>query len=154
MSKHTPLRVAFARPWPGTRRGLCLWLFSLSFVLIGMANYVLTYPPKPSRDSLVFAFSIAQPSVWGSIMSILGFLCVWLSYCHFGRDRYGFTILSTFCGVWGFTYLSGFLFYDAGPRALSGSVVWFLYSGILVLIAGFPNVQLGKKVRTIILEDE
>lgn len=145
-SRHTPLAIAFRRPWPGTRRGLCLWLFAISFMIIGYANYVGTDLPDPTENSLAFALSVAPAWFWGWCMVTAGTAAVVSAYCHFGRDRYGFTLLATFCGVWALGYLCGFLFYDAGLRAVSGSVIWFLFTGILALIAGFPNVPLNQPV--------
>lgn len=141
---HTPLRIALARPWPGTRRGMCLWLFSIAFVIIGGVNYVTTTPPAVTRQSLSFALDIAPAPVWGWLMVVVGAAATWSSYCHFGRDRYGFMLLATFCAGWGLGYLCGFAFYDAGLRAVSGSVIWLLFSAVLMLLAGFPNVTLGK----------
>lgn len=142
MPPHTPLRQAFRRPWPGTRRGLCLWLFSLSFIFLGFINYMITTPPPITQDALSFAFNMAPPLVWGIFMSSSGALAMAFSYCHFGRDRYGYSLLATFCAGWGLVYWCGFLFYDASLRAVAGSVTWFLFSGILTLLAGFPNVAL------------
>lgn len=142
MTSRTPLSLAFRRPWPGTRRGLCLWLFSISFMFLGLVNYVLTEPPPLTREALSFAFDLAPVWFWGLNMFAAGLLAFIFSYCHFGRDRYGFTALSTFCAGWGLVYWCGYWFYDASLRAVSGSVTWFLFSGILALVAGFPNVAL------------
>lgn len=142
-SRRTPPRVAFRRPWPGTRRGLCLWLFSLAFLVLGGVNYIATDLPPRSEEALSFALEIAPAHTWGWTMVVAGLLAGWSSYCHFGRDRYGFVLLATFCGGWGLGYLCGFLFYDAGMRAVGGSVIWLVFSGLLVVIAGFPNVSLN-----------
>lgn len=139
---HTPLRDAFRRPWPSTRRGLCLWLFSLAFILIGGVNYITSPQPETTTASLAFVLQLQPSEFWGWIMVSVGALAAWASYCHFGRDRYGFILLATFCAAWALVYLCGFLFYGAGLRAVSGSVIWVLFSGILSLISGFPNVSL------------
>lgn len=143
MSRHTPLHLAFRRPWPGTRRGLCLWLFSLAFVVLGGVNYIATDLPPHSREALSFALTFAEPPIWGWTMVGVGLVSWWSSYCHFGRDRYGFVLLATFCGGWGINYLCGFLFYDAGLRAVGGSVIWLVFCALLAVIAGFPNVSLS-----------
>lgn len=142
MPPHTALRVAFSRPWPGTRRGLCLWLFSLAFICIGGINYVFTEPPEITREALTFATEIAPLQFWGCIMISAGAIAFFSSYCHFGRDRYGYTLLATFCGGWALVYWCGWVFFDASLRAVSGSLIWVLFSAILTLLAGFPNVQL------------
>lgn len=145
-STRTPLSLAFARPWPTTRRGLVLWFFSVGFVVIGGVNYIATNLPAPTRESLSFALSISRGSapVWGWVMVAVGFLAAYTSYCHLGRDRAGFTILSTFCGAWGIGYVCGFLFYDAPLRALGGSVIWWLFCAALIVTAGFPSVPLHR----------
>ncbi len=142
MGGRTPFSLAFARPWPGTRRGLCLWLFSLSFITIGALNYIFAEQTEVSREALAFAFEIAPPTFWGVAMLSVGIIAMISSYCHFGRDRYGFVLLSVFCAAWGLVYLCGFLFYHASLRAVSGSITWILFSSILILISGFPNVVL------------
>lgn len=139
---HTPLRIAFKRPWPATRRGLCLWLFAVGFVLLGFVNYVASPLPFQTSQSLSFALSLAPAPFWGWAIVVIGSVAAFTSYCHFGRDRYGFVLLSTFSAAWGLGYLCGFFFYDAGLRAAGGAAVWFIYSGILALVAGFPNVLL------------
>ena len=144
-TRHTPLRVAFRRPWPDTRRGLCLWLFAIAFSIIGWVNYAATPLPEATRESLAFALSIAPAPFWGWCMVVAGFLAIWSSYCHFGRDRYGFTLLATFCGTWAIGYLCGYFFYEAGLRAVSAAVIWIVFTGVLILIAGFPNVSLSGK---------
>ena len=140
----TPLPIAFARPWPTTRRGLVLFLFSLATTWLGVVNYLITDLPAVSRESLAFALTVADASTWGWVMVVIGAISAWSSFCHLGRDRIGFVLLGGFCGVWGIGYLCGFLFYDAGPRALGGSVIWLLFSAILTAVAGFPNVPLHR----------
>lgn len=140
----TPLPVAFARPWPTTRRGLVLFLFSLATTWLGVVNYIITDLPAVSRESLAFALAFAEPSVWGWAMVAIGALSAWSSFCHLGRDRIGFILLGGFCFAWGIGYMCGFVFFDAGPRALGGSVIWLLFSAILTAVAGFPNVPLSR----------
>lgn len=142
MSGSEPDRKAFDRPWPGTRRGLCLWLFSLAFVTIGYFNNIIGEQTSVTRDSLAFAFSIAPPVFWGYTMATVGLISAFLSYCHLGRDRYGFVMLAVYSAGWGLVYLCGYLFYDASVRAISGAITWVLFSSILILISGFPNVFL------------
>lgn len=146
MSRHTPLRVAFKRPWPMTRRGFCLWLFAIAFLVLGGVNYIATDLPVRSEEALSFALDILPAKAWGWTMVVTGLVAGWSSYCHFGRDRYGFTLLATFCGAWGLGYLCGFFFYGAGLRAVGASVIWLVFSALLVVIAGFPNVSLSQSV--------
>lgn len=140
----TPAHIAFRRPWPSTRRGLALFLFAIATAWLGVVNYVLTDLPPYSQRSLSFALTIADGHTWGWIMVAVATVTAWSAFCHLGRDRIGFVLLGGFCGVWGVGYLCGFLFYEAGPRALGGSVIWLLFSGILAVVAGFPNVPLHR----------
>lgn len=140
----TPMHIAFRRPWPTTRRGLVLAFFSIAVAFLGATNYLLTDLPPVSRQSLQFALTVAPAEAWGTIMVTLGLFSLWTAYCHLGRDRLGFVLLAAFTGVWGVGYWCGFLFYDAGPRALGGGVIWLLFAGILATVAGFPNVRLGR----------
>jgi hypothetical protein len=140
----TPLHIAFARPWPTTRRGLALWLFSIAFIVIGGVNYIATDLPDPTRESLAFALSVAPAAAWGWTMVLLGLFSAYCSYCHLGRDRLGFVLLATFCGGWALGFLCGLLFFDAPLRALGGSIVWWLFCVVLVAIAGFPSVPLHR----------
>lgn len=143
----TPMRVAFARPWPTTRRGLVLFLFAVATMWLGVVNYIATTLPPASRESLSFALTIAEPGTWGWVMVGIGGIALWSSFCHLGRDRIGFVLLGGFCGVWGVGYLCGWLFYDAGTRALGGSVIWLLFSGILAVEAGHASTPLNRPDR-------
>lgn len=147
MNGRTPWRLAFRRPWPGTRRGLILWLFAIAFSVIGYVNYVATPLPASTDESLAFALSIRPASFWGWTMVACGIVASWASYCHHGRDRYGFTLLASFCGAWALGYLCGFLFYDAGLRAVSAAVIWAVFTGLLALVAGFPSLPFNRERR-------
>lgn len=139
----TPMRQAFRRPWPSTLRGLVLAQFSIAFLWLGGVNYIATDLPPTSQASLSFALSIAPAGVWGWAMIGCGALALYTSYCHLGRDRLGYVVLSTFCAAWGLGYLCGFLFFDAGLRAVGGSVIWLLFSGILTTCAAIPTITLS-----------
>lgn len=143
-STHTPARVAFRRPWPTTRRGLVLFLFALATAWLGGVNYLATNLPPASQESLAFALSITDADTWGWIMIGVGFFSAWSAYCHLGRDRIGFFLLALFTGAWGIGYLCGWLFYDAGLRALGGSVIWLLFSAILTAESGHPSTPLAR----------
>ncbi len=142
----TPIPVAFERPWPTTRRGLALWLFGVAFVFIGLFNYVLSdyynAVPQATYDSLAFALLISQGSVmfWGFVLMFNGAVAMFCSYCHFGRDKIGYMYLSSFCAGWATVYFMGLLF-GASTRTVGGAVIWLLFAGVLLVIAGFPNIS-------------
>ena len=145
--RHTPARIAFARPWPTTLRGLILWLFSLAFITIGLVNYVLTPLPPLYEQALTFALAIAPTHVWGWTMVGAGVVAGYSSYCHKGRDLYGYVILAVFSTAWASGYLAGLIVFDAALRSLSGAVVWYLFAGILTAVAGVPNTPLLRRHR-------
>lgn len=126
-------------PWPGTVRGLILWLFGWAFIFAGGLNYLGTTPPPVTREYLAFAFSILAPWVWGLVFLAVGGVAVVSSY-HGNRDRYGYGIAAIFSGLWGVGYVWGWLFYDAPARAIGGAIVWLLYSAILLTCQRIPKV--------------
>jgi hypothetical protein len=139
-TQHTPLKLAFRRPWPGTLRGLILWFFGLAFTIVGALNYIGTTIPEPTRTYLSFALNLAPAPVYGCMFVAVGLLSCLSSYCHFDRDRWGYNLAATFSGVWGLVYVCGWLFYDAPARSLAGSVVWLLYAAILTTCARIPKI--------------
>lgn len=137
----TPPRIAFRRPWPGSVRGLVLWLFSLGLLALGGINYIATPLPLATDQALVvLRFSPAW--VWGVVM--VGVACTtgFCSYCHYGRDRWGFIIYTTFCVGWGCMFIAGFLFFDAPLRAVGSSVIWLLFGGGMAAVSALPNTPL------------
>lgn len=139
-SHRTPLKLAFRRPWPGTVRGLILWLFGWAFIVVGGLNYIGTTIPEPTRTYLSFALSLAPQLFYGIAFVVVGALAIVTSYCHFDRDKWGFKTAALFSGVWGAGYVCGWLFYDAPARALGGSVVWLLYCAILLVCQRIPKL--------------
>ena len=146
---HTPLNVAFRRPWPGTLRGFILWLFGIAFVTIGGINYLGTTIPEPTRTYLTFALRIAHPWIYGCLFIAVGAFAMVTAYCHFDRDRWGYSATSVLAAAWGLVYVCGWLFYDASIRAVGGAVAWFLYSAILTTCARIPKLpfELTDRVR-------
>lgn len=144
---HTPLRVAFRRPWPGTLRGFILWLFGWSFMIIGGLNYIGTTPPDITRLYLQYPFQVADPTFYGWVFVTAGLLAVLTSYCHFDRDRYGYTTLAVLSSLWATAYVAGWLFSDSPVRAVGGSVIWVLFAGILITCASIPKIpfSLGRE---------
>jgi hypothetical protein len=143
MSKHTPLKVAFRRPWPGTLRGLILWFFGWAFIIVGGLQYLGTTIPEPTRTYLAFALDHAPAWAYGVMFITVGIVAIVSSYCHFDRDRWGYLISSVLAATWGMVYVCGWAFYDASARALGGCVVWFLYAAILTTCARIPKITLG-----------
>lgn len=143
---HTTLRVAFKRPWPGTLRGFILWQFGLSFMIIGGLNYIGTTPPSITRTYLQYPLRIAEPTFYGWVFILVGLAAAISSYCHFDRDRWGYKALAVWSWLWGVSYVVGWMFSDSPIRAVGGSVLWFLFTGILLVCTRIPNLpfSLGK----------
>lgn len=144
MTQRTPARVAFRRPWPGTRRGRCLWALGLAVMLVGGVNYITTELPERTQRSLYAPLALTGGSgiPWGIVMVAVGGVAVFSAYCHFGRDRYGYYAISMLCLGWGGCYIAGSL-NDGGLRALGGAVIWLLFGYISVVVSGFPNERIG-----------
>ncbi|ROR91780.1 hypothetical protein [Nocardioides aurantiacus] len=133
--QRTSAKVAFRRPWPGTRRGLKLWLLSIVIGLLGF-NYIVSPVPTSTEQALTLPGEVMPLEWWG--IGIVG-LCVvagFCSYCHMGRDRYGYYMLSVFAVAWGTAYLVSPFLFDASTRAFSGALSWYVIFGFLVLSAG------------------
>lgn len=143
---HTPLRIALARPWPTTLRGLVLWLFALGLAVLGGVNYVLTPIPAVTAQGIV-ALRVAPAPFWGSVMLAVAAVCIWSSYCHHGRDRIGFTLYSLTCCMWGLQFVAGYLVEGASARALGSATVWVLFGVGMAAVAGLPNTPLRTKDR-------
>lgn len=137
---HTPLRVAFRRPWPGTLRGFILWLFGWAFIIMGILNYIGTDPPPITRQYLQYPFKFADPTFYGWVFVTFGLLAVVSSYCHFDRDYIGYKLLAVWSAVWGSAYVAGWLFSDSPIRAAGGSTIWYLFAAILVVCTRIPKI--------------
>lgn len=143
----TPLAIALARPWPGTLRGLILWLFGIAFIVVGGLNYLGTTIPEPTRTYLAFALQHIPANVIGCGFVSVGAFAMTTAYCHVGRDHYGYLVAAVLSGGWGCVYVCGWLFYDAPARALGGAVVWILYCAILMTCAQIPKITFGFATR-------
>lgn len=140
---HTPLHVAFARPWPSTRRGLKLWFFA---VIIGCKGFAYTQtPPGTSSDSALRLLTerVGLPlHICGVIILALCALAWWTSYCIHGRDQIGYVVLIAFSGLWSGIYAVSRLLLDAPYAATQGALSWLLIGGLLILVARDPEVPL------------
>jgi hypothetical protein len=142
-TQHTPIKIAFRRPWPGTLRGLILWQFGLAFILVGGLNYIGTTIPEPTRTYLAFVLDFRPGWYWGCMFIAAGLFAMVSAYCHFDRDRWGYLLTSVLSATWGMVYVCGWAFYDAPVRALGGSIIWLLYASILTTCARIPKITLS-----------
>lgn len=134
---HTPLRIAFARPWPGTRRGLKLWFLSIIIGLKGI-GYALGSVTAVTQAALQVFTQLLHIPIGAVACAIVG-LCLgagWCAYCHHGRDRWGYAALTGFCGVWTIAYATSPVFFGAPVDALQGALSWSAIGVFLLLCSG------------------
>lgn len=146
----TPPRVAFARPWPGTRRGLVLWLLCWAIILVGAANYIGTDLPPRTRDALEPVLTLMSATGWGYVFVTVGVVSGFLAYCHFDRDHIGYALMTGLTGGWAVVWLLGFIFdwLDDGVadwRIVSGSVIWLAFAAVLFTCRGFDKTPLPRR---------
>lgn len=141
---HTPLGIAFRRPWPGTRRGLKLWLLS---VIIGMkgAGYLFSgsTPSNESALRLITERADIGLHVCGAIILGPCIFSLFCSYCHYGRDRYGYMALTGFAFAWAAAYAVSPLLLDGPSYAWQGTLSWSLFGVFLLIAASDPEPRQG-----------
>ncbi len=134
---HTPARQAFHRPWPGTRRGLKLWVIA---IVLGMKFYI--YATGATSDSTDEALRLVT-EVWGWPLQLVGAIGVaaclfsaWTAYCHHGRDLWGYVVLS-FCSFgWAGAFAASPVFLDGTTNAWNGALTYVFISFLLLICAG------------------
>src|SRR5690349_13646537 len=120
-SRHTPLRIAFRKPWPATRRGLKLWFISIVLGMKGLAY--LTGDTSAATESALRLITEAWHvplEVCGAIIVALCGFAAFCSYCHFGRDRWGYMALVGFTLGWAGCFFVSPLFLDGPTAAVQG----------------------------------
>lgn len=140
-SRHTPLRIAFRRPWPTTRRGFKLWLFS---VVIGLRGVLYVSEPGTNSAALQFptlnGFDPLNTQRWGVVIVVACAVAIWSSYRHYGRDRYGYSIMAGLATLWGMFYMLGLVGGAASNAAVQGVLSMFLLVVLLLHCSGDPEM--------------
>ena len=139
-TRHTPLRVAFAKPWPATRRGFKLWVISVAIGIKGI-GYLLGGISR-STDSALRVFTDVlgvDLRVCGAVIVALCLASAFTAYCHHGRDRYGYAALTGFCCVWSAAFFVGAFLLDGPASAVQGGVSYLVFAGFLLTCAGDPE---------------
>ncbi len=139
-AQHTPIRVAFRRPWPGTRRGLKLWLLAIiiSFKGLGYLRGSTSASTESALRLLTERLQIPLQAC-GLLIVVLCFVAAFCSYCHYGRDRYGYMILVGFSGAWAACFAVSPLLLDGPAYAWQGALSWFLIGLFLLFSAADPE---------------
>ena len=119
------------------RRGGFLFLASLSYVSIGLANVITR--PSPAVD-LAFAWIRISGPVLGWLWIIVGlFMAVTslISAGHSKLEAFGYvsSLIPPF--IWAFIFCGSSLF--GNPYGLRGGVVYLFLSIVMFYIAGWPN---------------
>jgi len=135
-----PYRLLGPHLRPATVRGFILWLFGVAYIILGGIGYIGTDVPEPTRHYLAFALRHAPATFWGWVFVGVGLFACATAYRHLDQDRWGYTAASSWAAAWGMVYVCGWLFYDASPRAIGGSVLWFLFAAVLTTCARLPKV--------------
>lgn len=140
-SRRTPLRIAFRRPWPSTRRGFKLWLFA---VVIGMRGLLYATDPNTQSAAAQYPFGITT-EVWGWFVFGVCAGAAVTSYCHFGRDRIGYKAMAALVAWWAFMYGYGYLFNEATKSALQGVLSMVVIGVVMIHCAGDPELPLERR---------
>lgn len=139
-SRRTPLHVAFARPWPGTRRGVKLWVLALIIGAKGL-GYALGQVPASTESSLRFVvgyLGAPLPLVGWAIVALCVF-AAFCSYCHHGRDAYGYMALAGFAFGWAGVFLGGGVLGGSWFSAWQGAVSYLAIAGFVLVCASDPE---------------
>ncbi len=141
---HTPLRVAFARrlfgvlPIPGKIRGQVLCFVA---VIIGFkgAGYIFNASSASTDQAMnLLTQYVAMPAVGGIMVVICAF--AWFSsYCHHGRDRYGYDALTgmafAFSGIYLVSAAEGPFF------GVQGFLTWLVIGVLLIFLRRIRDVR-------------
>lgn len=128
------------------RRGGFLFLASLSYVAIGLANVIT----KPSHAvDLAFAWIRISGPVLGWLWIIVGlFMAVTslISAGHSKLEAFGYVSSLVPPFIWAFIFCGSYLF--GNPYGLRGGVVYLFLSIVMFYIAGWPNNIILRKEST------
>ncbi len=148
--KRTPIKVAFRRPLPGTRRGMDLWLLSTVIGLKGV-GYIFSDSPESANRSLVLPVQLLDPvtdmmgfdaiRAWGVIIVAITMFSGFCAYCHHGRDQYGFRALLAFASVWIGCYLLSPLLFGQPWYAVQGALSWLVIAVFIYRCARQPSTS-------------
>ncbi|VXC42736.1 conserved membrane hypothetical protein [Nocardioides sp. AX2bis] len=138
----TPPAIAFRRPWPTTRRGFKLWLIS---VVLGARGFTYATEPASRSGAFQFPFDWMTTQGWGVLVVLVCGVAVFSSYCHLGRDRFGYVAMTCLSGGWALCYGYGYAFRGAGEPAIQGLLSFLLIVVLLMHCAGDPEYQPGER---------
>ncbi len=144
----TPMRVAFRRPWPGTRRGQKLWLLAIIISFKGL-GYLRGSTSESTESALRLLTERLQVPLQacGAVILALCAVAIFCSYCHYGRDRYGYMLLVGFSATWAACFAVSPLLLDGPAYAWQGALSWLLIGLFLLFSAADPEPASHRSAR-------
>ncbi len=139
-SRHTPLRIAFQRPWPGTVRGRILWFFA-GIIGIKGTGYLLG-SESATVDRSMRLFTMWLPlEVWGAVVVAVCGFAMFCAYCHHGRDKWGYDAMTGLCAGWAAIYAVSPFFLGGPFYALQGTLSYFAIAGALIFLRRLRDIR-------------
>ena len=120
------------------RRGACLLLFGLIMLVYGYAFAIVPLSPA-ARAALAVPLQIASQTTWGAAWMAAGGLAIAASPLRPGRDGIGFVPLIGMSALWSLSYFAAQAL--GVPRAALGGLIWAAMVTLLLVIAGWPEVD-------------
>ena len=138
----SPLDVAFKKPWPSTRRGLKLWLLAIIVAMkgVGYLRGATSTSTELALQLLTERLHVPLQACGLMILAVCAF-AGFCSYCHHGRDRYGYMALAGFSFAWAACFLVAPVFLDGPGYAIQGCLSWLLIGGFVLFCAGDADPQ-------------
>jgi len=115
-----------------------LWLISGA---LGLRGILYAFAPETRSQAFRFPFDWITTQGWGVFVVVCCLLAAISSYCHLGRDRYGYVVMTMLTAAWAVSYGYGWAFRDAGDAALQGVLSLGVLTAVLFHCAGDPEVS-------------
>jgi hypothetical protein len=114
-------------------RGACLLFFAFLDLIYG--TILICDDPSP-RTALAYLANHWPPlDVWGVIWIGIGISC--LAHAFVAQDSLGFVGAMALKFAWGAAHFWAFV--DGAPRALAGTVIWIMATGLVFIISTWPE---------------
>jgi hypothetical protein len=119
------------------RRGGALLFFALLDLVFG-SQLALKVPELRAIPMYAWADTILPLGVWAVIWLGVGVLCAVQAFVT--TDRLAFTAAAILKAAWGCVAVTGWLSGQI-PRGYTAAVVWIAFSGFVLIIATWPEVD-------------
>lgn len=137
------------RPWPGTRRGFKLWLLAIIVAMkgVGYLRGATSSSTELALQLITERLHVPLQACGVLILVVCGF-AMFCSYCHHGRDRFGYMALTGFCFSWAACFAVAPLFLDGPGYALQGTLSYLLIGLFLLFSAADPEPTTTPRAET------